>query len=93
MAARVLWRRASDGFGDERATPEQVRGALAFGLPRAPSALLAQALFWADLTRLDDEALPPKGEVGQGGVVNGLYSIHMRLLDEVYAFYKQTKKA
>jgi O-antigen/teichoic acid export membrane protein len=49
VAARVLWRRASDGFGDERATPEQVQAALRFGLPRAPSALLAQALFWADL--------------------------------------------
>ena len=49
VAARILWRRASAGFGDDRATSEQVRGALRFGLPRAPSALLAQALFWADL--------------------------------------------
>ncbi len=49
VAAWVLWRRASAGFGDDRATPEEVRAALRFGLPRAPSALLAQALFWADL--------------------------------------------
>jgi O-antigen/teichoic acid export membrane protein len=49
VAARILWRRASAGFGDERATEEDVRAALRFGLPRAPSALLAQALFWADL--------------------------------------------
>jgi hypothetical protein len=41
------------------------------------------ALFWANLTRLDDEALPPVGEVGQGGIVNGLYSIHLRMLDGV----------
>jgi hypothetical protein len=41
------------------------------------------ALFWADLTRLDDEALPPKGEVGPGGIVNGLYSIHIRTLDGI----------
>jgi O-antigen/teichoic acid export membrane protein len=49
VGARMLWRRASAGFGDARATPEEVRAALRFGLPRAPSALLAQALFWADL--------------------------------------------
>jgi O-antigen/teichoic acid export membrane protein len=49
IAARRLWRRASAGFGDERASRAQVRAALRFGLPRAPSALLAQALFWADL--------------------------------------------
>ncbi|MBA2402622.1 MAG: hypothetical protein H0V72_28795 [Bradyrhizobium sp.] len=43
------------------------------------------ALFWADLTRLDDAALPPVGEVGAGGIVNGLYSIHIRALDGVDA--------
>jgi hypothetical protein len=41
------------------------------------------ALFWAVLTRLDDEALPPVGAVGQGGIVNGLYSIHLRTLDGI----------
>src|SRR3954465_2573808 len=41
------------------------------------------ALFWADLTRLDDEALPPVGTVGHGGIVNGLYSIHVRPLEGV----------
>src|SRR2546423_353463 len=41
------------------------------------------ALFWAVLTRLDDEALSPVGEVGQGGIVNGLYSIHIRTLDGI----------
>jgi len=43
------------------------------------------ALFWANLTRLDDEALPPVGEVGVGGIVNGLYSIRIRALDGVDA--------
>jgi hypothetical protein len=42
------------------------------------------ALFWAVLTRLDDEALPPVGAVGQGGIVNGLYSIHLRTLDGIH---------
>jgi hypothetical protein len=41
------------------------------------------ALFWANLTKLDEEALPPVGEVGPGGIVNGLYSIHIRTLDGV----------
>jgi hypothetical protein len=41
------------------------------------------ALFWAVLTRLDDEALPPVGAVGQGGIINGLYSIHLRTLDGI----------
>jgi hypothetical protein len=43
------------------------------------------AVFWADLTRLDDHGLPPVGAVGQGGIVNGLYSIHIRALDGVEA--------
>jgi hypothetical protein len=42
-------------------------------------------VFWADLTRLDDQGLPPVGAVGQGGIVNGLYSIHIRALDGVQA--------
>jgi hypothetical protein len=41
------------------------------------------ALFWADLTKLDEDALPPAGEVGQGGIVNGLYSIHIQTLDGI----------
>ena len=41
------------------------------------------ALFWANLTRLDDETLPPVGEVGAGGIVNGLYSVHLRTLDGI----------
>ncbi len=48
-AARWLWRRTSRDFGDIAARREQVQAALRFGFPRAPSALLAQALFWADL--------------------------------------------
>jgi len=43
------------------------------------------AVFWADLTRLDDEAMPPAGTVGQGGIVNGLYAIHIRARDGVDA--------
>ena len=49
IAARIWWMRLSAGMGDQRATRDQVREALRYGLPRAPSALFAQALFWADL--------------------------------------------
>ena len=49
VAAWVWWRRLSAGMGDEPASREMMREAMGYGLPRAPSALLAQALFWADL--------------------------------------------
>jgi O-antigen/teichoic acid export membrane protein len=49
VAARALWRSAAAGMGDAPAPGAQVRAAVSYGLPRAPSALLAQALFWADL--------------------------------------------
>lgn len=41
------------------------------------------AVFWAELTRLDDEAVAAAGAVGPGGIVNGLYSIHIRTLDGI----------
>ena len=49
VAARALWRAAAAGMGDAPAPRAEVRAAIAYGLPRAPSALLAQALFWGDL--------------------------------------------
>jgi hypothetical protein len=42
-------------------------------------------VFWANLAPLDDEALPPRGTVGPGGIVNGLYAIHISALDGVDA--------
>ncbi len=41
--------------------------------------------FWANLTRLDDDALPPRGTIGPGAIANGLYSIHLNALDGVDA--------
>lgn len=49
VAARALWRREARGFAGRPATGGEVRGALRYGLPRAPAALLAQSVFWADL--------------------------------------------
>ncbi|MDB5503195.1 MAG: hypothetical protein JWR89_3097 [Tardiphaga sp.] len=43
---------------------------------RAPDAVLRSVM-----TPLDDDSLPPAGEVGDGGVLNGLYSLHIRMLD------------
>lgn len=49
LAARALWRREAAPYSGRVASREEVRGALRYGLPRAPAALLAQAVFWADL--------------------------------------------
>ena len=48
-AARALWRRESAAYAERPASGEEVKSALRYGLPRAPAALLAQAVFWADL--------------------------------------------
>jgi O-antigen/teichoic acid export membrane protein len=48
-AACILWRRMA-GWPDARpATRAELAAVLRYGAPRAPSALLAQALFWGDL--------------------------------------------
>jgi O-antigen/teichoic acid export membrane protein len=49
LVARVLWRRVAAGYADRQASREEVKAAVRYGLPRAPAALLAQAMFWADL--------------------------------------------
>ena len=37
------------------------------------------------LTRINDADAPPPGAVGPGGIANGLYSIHIRMLDGIDA--------
>jgi O-antigen/teichoic acid export membrane protein len=49
LGARVLWLRESGAYSARRASRDEVRAALRFGLPRAPAAFLAQAMFWVDL--------------------------------------------
>ena len=49
MAAWALWHREARAYSGRAATTAEVREALRYGLPRAPAALLAQAVFWADL--------------------------------------------
>jgi hypothetical protein len=44
---------------------------------------LPGAVFSSVMTPIADEAVPIAGGVGEGGIVNGLYSIHVRMLDGV----------
>ena len=41
------------------------------------------AVFRSVMTPIKDEIMPTVGAVGEGGVVNGLYSVHIRLLDGI----------
>ncbi|HEY3766832.1 MAG TPA: oligosaccharide flippase family protein, partial [Gaiellales bacterium] len=45
-AAAVMWRRIARWPDSRPATRAELRAVLRYGAPRAPSALLAQALFW-----------------------------------------------
>ena len=48
------------------------------GSPQMPG-----AVFQSVMTPIEDEIITTPGAVGEGGLVNGLYSIHIRLLDGV----------
>lgn len=39
--------------------------------------------FRSVMTRLDEEAFPATGTVGEGAIANGLYSIHLHMLDGI----------
>ena len=41
------------------------------------------AVFHSVMTPIEEEEVPIAGGVGEGGIVNGLYSIHIRMLDGV----------
>jgi O-antigen/teichoic acid export membrane protein len=49
VAAWALWRRLAAWPDSRPATRTEISAVLRYGAPRAPSALLAQALFWGDL--------------------------------------------
>jgi hypothetical protein len=48
------------------------------GSPQMPG-----AVFRSVMTPIDDEITTPVEAVGEGGIVNGLYSIHIRMLDGI----------
>ena len=57
-AAAWVWRRETRGFGDLPPAQGEVGDLLRYGAPRAPAALLAQALFYTDLFVLARYAVP-----------------------------------
>jgi hypothetical protein len=50
---------------------------------RGSSPQMPGAVFQSMMTPIEDETVPAVGAVGEGGIVNGLYSIHIRILDGV----------
>lgn len=44
---------------------------------------LPGAVFRSVMTPIEEQPIPIAGKVGEGGVVNGLYSMHLRVLDGV----------
>jgi hypothetical protein len=48
------------------------------GSPQMPG-----AVFRSVMTPIEDETTPAVGAVGEGGIVNGLYSVHIRMLDGI----------
>ena len=50
---------------------------------RGTSPQMPGAVFQSMMTPLDDDTIPAVGAVGAGGVANGLYSVHIRILDGV----------
>lgn len=75
VGARALWHRAARGFGKEPAAPGETVRLLRYGAPRAPAALLSQALFWVDY--FVAAAFVARGSVG--AVELGVYSSSIRI--------------
>ena len=44
---------------------------------------LPGAIFKSVMTPIEEQPIPIAGRVGEGGILNGLYSIHLRMLDGV----------
>src|SRR5260370_21451579 len=48
------------------------------GSPQMPG-----AVFRSVMTPIEEDTIPAVGAVGEGGIVNGLYSVHTRILDGI----------
>jgi O-antigen/teichoic acid export membrane protein len=48
VAAAFFWNRTTKDFGHKEPEPGQLSALIRYGAPRAPAALLSQALFWTD---------------------------------------------
>jgi hypothetical protein len=71
-------------LGSDIATID-VRGSAAGDVYRfiGSSPQMPGAVFQSVMTPIEQYAVPVVGAVGEGGIVNGLYSIHIRMLDGV----------
>ena len=74
-AAVWFWEREARRFGPETVEPDVARTLVRYGAPRAPAALLSQALFWTDY-------FVASAFVGHGSVTTaelGVYSASVRV--------------
>jgi len=75
LAARFFWDREAHRFVPEPVDPDETRTLIRYGAPRAPAALLSQALFWVDY-------FVASVFVGRGDVTSaelGVYSASVRV--------------
>lgn len=75
VAAWVLWSRAARASGREPAAPGEIARLVRYGAPRAPAALLSQALFWIDYVVVSSAV--SRGEVSAAEL--GVYSSSVRV--------------
>jgi len=73
--AWFLWEREARRFPSEHVEPHEVRELVKYGAPRAPAALLSQALFWIDY--FVASAYVSRGEVTAAEL--GVYSASVRV--------------
>ncbi len=75
LAARFLWEREGRRFPRERVEAHEVGELIRYGAPRAPAALLSQALFWVDY--FVASAFVSKGDITSAEL--GVYSACVRV--------------
>jgi O-antigen/teichoic acid export membrane protein len=75
LAARFFWDREAHRFPPEPVDPDETRTLIRYGAPRAPAALLSQALFWVDY--FVASAFVSRGDVTSAEL--GVYSASVRV--------------
>ncbi len=80
--AWVLWHRETTAFGQVAMEPGDTRELVRFGAPRAPAALLSQALFWTDY--FVASAFVARGDVTPSEL--GVYSAAVRIAQVMVLF-------
>lgn len=75
LFARILWSRESRRFARETAEPGEISRLVRYGAPRAPAALLSQALFWVDY--FVASTFVSRGQISSAAL--GVYSSSVRV--------------